>query len=312
MDLEAIRLFLAVAQHGAFNAAADSLRVSRSTLRRRVDALEARAGIPLLARTPHGIHLTEAGKVLNDRGRALLEGASALLDSIREVGDEPTGVLRMVLPVGSPPHVLSEIFMGFRQAYPKLRFESRFSEAPLSEALTDVDMAVHFDERPPKGPWISAPLFAMPLQLRASEAYLSRRGTPQRLQDLAGHDLLVWHPPQSPWNHLPLLGGGQVPVEPILASTDAPALWYTCISGAGLAYLPMLDMEDPLGPPRPDRAVLQEVIGSQCVLRVSVPEALADIPKIRLVLEWTRQFLSARAQLNCDLVARCSPSEPPE
>lgn len=299
MDLEAIRLFLAVAQHGAFNAAADSLRVSRSTLRRRVDALEARAGIPLLARTPHGIHLTEAGKVLSDRGRVLLEGASALLDSIREVGDEPSGVLRLVLPVGSPPHMLSEIFLGFRQAYPKLRFESRFSEAPLSEALTDVDVAVHFDDRPPKGPWVSEPLFAMPLQLRASQAYLDRRGMPERLQDLASHDLLVWHPPLSPWDHLPLLSGGQVPIAPVLASTDANGLWYACLSGAGLVFLPMLDITPPLESARTDQAVLADVVGGECVLRVSVPEALADIPKIRRALEWTRRYLATKT-LCCD------------
>ena len=102
MDLEELRLFLAVAQHGAFNAAADSLGVPRSTLRRRVDALEARARTPLLNRTAQGIALTEAGKVLAERGRTMLEGASALLDSISEVGVEPVGILRVVMPVGPP------------------------------------------------------------------------------------------------------------------------------------------------------------------------------------------------------------------
>lgn len=44
MDLEELRAFLDVVQTGSFLAAADSLGVSRTTLRRRVEALEARAG----------------------------------------------------------------------------------------------------------------------------------------------------------------------------------------------------------------------------------------------------------------------------
>ena len=294
MDLEEIRLFLAVAQHGAFNAAADSLGVSRSTLRRRVEALEARSGIPLLHRTAQGIRLTEAGSILNARGRTLLEGASALLDSIREVGDEPAGRLRIVLPVGSPAYVLTETLRGLRAAYPKLHFVARFSEAPLSEALTDTDVAFHFDEPPANAPWLSEPLFTMPVQLRASTAYLEQRGSPQRITDLQAHDLLAWQLPPRPTCHLPLLDGGRVPVDPVLVSSDASALWHACAAGAGLVFVPLLGIEAPLGPTWVDEPVLENIIGGRCTLRVSVPEALADIPKVRAVLNWTRDFLSSK------------------
>ena len=103
MDLEELRAFLAVAETGSFLTAAKSLRLSRATLRRRIDQLEARAGVLLVDRTRMGAALTEAGSVLAARGRLMVQEASALLESVREAGAEPSGTLRVQLPVGLPP-----------------------------------------------------------------------------------------------------------------------------------------------------------------------------------------------------------------
>jgi DNA-binding transcriptional LysR family regulator len=290
MDLEELRLFLAVAQHGAFNAAADSLGVPRSTLRRRVDALEARARTPLLSRNAQGIALTEAGKVLAARGRTMLEGASALLDSIREVGEEPVGVLRVVMPIGPPRHVLVALFAGLRAAYPRLRMRGRFSEAPLAEPLTDTDVAFHFDPAPQKGPWLSEILLEMPERLVAATDYLARRGVPESPEDLAGHELLVWQSPGESRNRLPLLGGGYVEVEPALVSTDASAVRYAALRGVGIAYTPDL-IDDPDDARYSVIPVLADKVGGACALRVSVPAFLAEIPKVRVVIDWTRKYL---------------------
>ena len=77
--------------------------MSRATLRRRIDQLEARAGVHLVDRTRLGAPLTEAGKVLAARGRLMVNEASALLASVREAGSEPAGELRVLLPIGLPP-----------------------------------------------------------------------------------------------------------------------------------------------------------------------------------------------------------------
>jgi len=107
MDLEERRAFLDVVETGSFLAAADSLGVSRTTLRRRVEALEARTGVPLLKSTSTGIVLTEAGTVLARRGRIMMQETNALLTTIREVGRAPSGVLRVALPGALPPHLLA-------------------------------------------------------------------------------------------------------------------------------------------------------------------------------------------------------------
>ncbi|MFI5302702.1 MAG: LysR family transcriptional regulator, partial [Polyangiales bacterium] len=103
MDFDALRAFVAVVDSGSLVSAARVLRMARATLRRRVDELEISAGVPLLHRSPTGVTPTEAGSVLAERGRTILQEASVLLSRVREVGDEPAGELRLVLPVGLPP-----------------------------------------------------------------------------------------------------------------------------------------------------------------------------------------------------------------
>src|SRR5262245_5182072 len=106
MDLEELRAFLAVADTGSFLTASKSLRLSRATLRRRIDQLEARAGVLLVDRSRAGAGLTEAGTILAGRGRLMIQEASALIDSVRELGSEPSGVLRILLPVGLSAQML--------------------------------------------------------------------------------------------------------------------------------------------------------------------------------------------------------------
>lgn len=196
MDLEELRAFLHVVESGSFLAAAERLQVSRTTLRRRVDSLEARAGVPLLESTQQGIVLTDAGRVLSRRGRLLDEEADALLASIRETGQEPAGVLRVSFPVGLPPQMIASLFGALRAAHPRLHVACRFSDDPLTDSLVGVDMAVHFSDTTPKGKWLSYVILRLQEQLIAGKDYLARRGTPTSLDDLAHHELFAWQPPR--------------------------------------------------------------------------------------------------------------------
>ncbi|QSQ26462.1 LysR family transcriptional regulator [Pyxidicoccus parkwayensis] len=291
MDLEELRAFLDVAETGSFLAAADSLGVSRTTLRRRVEALEARAGVPLLKSTRSGIVLTEAGAVLAQRGRIMMQETSALLASIREVGQAPSGVLRLVLPVGLPPHLLMPLFGALRTAWPQLRVHARFSDNPLGEPLDDVDMAVHFGEELPKGPWLSHEVLRVREGLIASAEYLERRGTPRSLEDLQGHELFSWEAPGEDARLWPSLKGPLFRVEPALITPDIHLIRTCCIAGQGIGLVPSVDLPDPGVPDDVLVPVLHDAVGRERPLRISVPEALSEIPKVKHVLAHIRGML---------------------
>jgi DNA-binding transcriptional LysR family regulator len=249
MDLEELRAFLTVVETGSFLAAADSLAVSRTTLRRRVGALEARAGVPLLESTPQGTLLTEAGQVLAKRGRIIVEEASALLAAIREVGQEPSGVLRVVMPVGLPPHLITPLFAALRAAYPRLHVHSRFRSDPLGESLVDVDVVVHFGEDTPKGPWLSLVMMRVRERLIASRDYLGQHGTPQSIDDLGRHELFAWQAPGEDARIWPTLNGSTFRVEPALIATDIHFVRHCCIAGLGIGLVPDAMLPDPGFPP---------------------------------------------------------------
>jgi DNA-binding transcriptional LysR family regulator len=291
MDLEELRAFLQVVDSGSFLAAADRLQVSRTTLRRRVGSLESRAGVPLLESTQQGVVLTDAGQMLARRGRAMEEEAGALLASVRDLGKSPSGVLRVSLPVGLPPQLLASIFAGLRAAYPQLHVEGRFSDDPIAESLVGVDMAVHFSDAAPRGKWLSYVVLRLQERLIAGRAYLARRGRPASCEDLARHELFAWQAPGVDPRAWPLRAGGTFAVEPALVTSDIHFVRHCCLAELGIGLVPdamIPDLgfrEDALIP------VLPDLVGRERALRVTVPAALADLPKVKMVLDRVRGFL---------------------
>lgn len=290
MDLAELRAFIAVVESGSFLGAARSLGVSRTTLRRQVGSLEARAGVPLLESAQNGVRPTEAGQALARQGRTMMEEASALLASIRELGHEPTGTLRVVLPVGLPPHVLTPLFAALRRAYPRLGVHCRFSNDPLGEALVDIDIAVHFGQDAPRGHWISHIVLRPREWLIASRDYLALRGTPRSIEDLAQHDLFAWQAPGEDARVWRTLKGTPFTVQPALVASDIHFIRHCCISGLGIGLLPDALLPDPGLDPDLLVPVLPDLVGQERAVRVSVPAALAEIPKVRMVVERVRRF----------------------
>lgn len=281
MDLEALRAFLAVVDTGSFVSAATSLRYARATLRRRVDELEAQAGVPLLHRTGQGATPTEAGAVLAERGRQVLREASALLSSVREIGAEPTGTVRIVLPVGMPPHLFAPMYQALRARHPKLRARVRFAEDPMARLLDDVDVAVSYAPPDADGPWISEVLMRIPERLVASRAYLAKHGAPTK-DDLASRDLLVWEPPDGDSTMLPLLAGGELHVAPALASADVHLIRQCAAADLGIAFAPDGGIPEggvELVP------VLADVVGRERAVHVVTPSALSEVPRVKALLE---------------------------
>ena len=291
MDLDELRAFVAVAETGSIVAAARSLGFARATLRRRLDELEARAGVPLLHRTAHGAFPTDAGFVLAARGRPILQEASALLSSVREVGAEPQGELRFVFPIGLPPDSVTSLLSALQQKYPRLHLRIHYSEDPLAGLLEDVDVAVHFGSRSPSGSWVSYELFRLRECLLASPEYLERHDVPKTAEDLKAHALLAWDGPDTDPKARPTREGTILRVAPKMISPDIHMLRRAAVAGMGIAFLP--DPGIPTAEDSNDRLVpvLPDLIGRERSLQADGPAVLSEIPRIRAVLSEIRAFV---------------------
>jgi DNA-binding transcriptional LysR family regulator len=291
MDLEEFRAFLAVVETGSFLAAATNLNVARATLRRRVEALEARAGVPLLERSARGVVVTPAGSLLASRGRLVVQEATALVASVREIGREPVGVLRIALPVGLPPYVLTPLFDALRSAYPRLAIQLRLSDDPLAGSHEDIDLMAHFGATGPSGSWLSYELVRMREWLLASTDYLERRGTPGSIEALGGHELLSWLAPGEDGRLWPTLSGEPIEVEPALVTADIHLIRQCVIAGLGIGFMPDIMLPDPGVAPGTLVPVLADRIGRDRALHIAIPSALAGLPKLQAVIRHLQAFL---------------------
>ncbi len=100
MNIEAVRAFVAVAEEGQFQLAADRLDVSQQAVSKRIAALEAELGTALFKRTPSGAALTQDGRTFLPHAGAILAAVSAAVASVQP-GTRPLRV--DVLSRGSGP-----------------------------------------------------------------------------------------------------------------------------------------------------------------------------------------------------------------
>ncbi len=88
MELEKLRIFLAVAETGSFSLGARRLYISHSTTSRAVSALEEELGVALLRRDNRVLGLTPAGERLCAEAAALLEQERRARERVRAAGEE--------------------------------------------------------------------------------------------------------------------------------------------------------------------------------------------------------------------------------
>src|SRR6516162_5882605 len=116
MDLNAIRMFVAVVQVGSLSAAATRLGIPLPTLSRRIRDLERQLKVQLLERSARGAKLTDAGTRLYEQaGR----GIETLLDAeLAVVSDQAQlkGRLRLSLPQTFEPWW--DLLAAFQRRYP--------------------------------------------------------------------------------------------------------------------------------------------------------------------------------------------------
>ena len=72
-----------MARHGSFSAAADALGYTQPAISRQIATLEAEVGTMLVRRVPQGAVLTDAGRLLAERGAAVLACLQDTEDELR-------------------------------------------------------------------------------------------------------------------------------------------------------------------------------------------------------------------------------------
>lgn len=239
--LDDLAVFVAVARAGSFSRAAAALRLPKSSVSRRVAALERRIGGALLHRTTRSLSLTALGAAHLDRCAAVVAAAEETTRALEAGRDTPRGRLRVAAPVTFGTAFLADAIAEYVRRYPEAAVDLVLDDRPADLAAEGFDLVIRVDRRLPDSASLGRRVIGpAAMALVASPRYLEARGRPRRPADLGGHEcILLGHSPAA--SRWPLERGearvtvkvnGRVRINsPLLARELAAA-------GAGVAMVP--------------------------------------------------------------------------
>src|SRR6266571_7053730 len=239
--LDGVEAFLSVAQHRSFRRAAAELGVTPSAMSQAVRALEARVGAALCIRTTRSVGLTEAGARFLSRAKPAFEELVAASEVARDLGQRPTGLLRLTVPRAVVPILLEPLIASFCQAYPEVEVEIAASGDLVDIAAEGFDAGIRL------GQFIEADMIAVrltppfPLTVVGSPEYLRRCKRPERIDDLRDHACLRMRRSNGSIVSWSFVDGNKT-VEAIVSgpfiANDVPTMLGAAVEGVGLAQVP--------------------------------------------------------------------------
>ncbi len=121
LDLNALNIFLAVAEYSSFSEAGRKLHLSQPAISQTVDSLEKHFGARLFERSGRTVRLTEAGQVLKPAAREILTSASRLEETMASLQGEVVGEMTIGCSTTSGKYLLPGLIARFRQHFPLVR-----------------------------------------------------------------------------------------------------------------------------------------------------------------------------------------------
>ena len=247
-DLEAWAVFAAVVEHRTISAAAAALGTSKATVSKAVARLEARLGAALFHRTSRRLALTEAGRDLAERARAILLEGVAAEEAARDAAVAPAGPIRVAAPQSFGMHHVAPVLADFLRAHPGVTIDLRLSDARVDIVAEGIDVALRIGTLPDSS-LRARRVAAVPTRTVAAPAYLAAAGTPASPADLAHHACLTYTNLARPdlWRFHDATGReAVVQVSGPLATDSGDAMLPALCAGLGIARLPDFFVADDL------------------------------------------------------------------
>lgn len=144
MDLRTIKTFKTIVKCGSFQKAAEELMYAQSTITTHIKNLEADLGVILLERGKK-LQLTEAGRLLNEKGDLLLKGFENLENAMADLVQGEAGMIRIGVMEPTASYRFPELLVPFAVKYPKVQLSVQIhSSKAISDMITqdEIDLAL--------------------------------------------------------------------------------------------------------------------------------------------------------------------------
>jgi DNA-binding transcriptional LysR family regulator len=238
-SVNALNVFVHVAESGSFVAAGRELGISASAVGKSVTRLEEHVRVRLFRRSTRSLTLTPEGAAFLNRCRRILDEIQAAEAELAETADTPKGLLRLSLPLMGDPFL--QMLVEFQQAFPEVDLDLDFSNRNVDLVREGFDAAIRSGDQQDSN-LSTRDIGSFRMVLVGSPAYFERKGRPQSPSDLAEHDrlgmrmpgngkIMPFHFADPAWNSV------EPPRRvPVVASNSTTVIRFA-LEGAGLAYV---------------------------------------------------------------------------
>jgi len=280
-DWNDLKAFLAVAETGSTLAAAQTLRVSQTTVARRIAALEESTGLSLFERRQAGYALTPTGEAMVASAAAVRDAADRFGEAAGARSRDAGGTVVITAMEIFAVTVLPPILRDLRAAHPGIHIHLDTSDESRDLASGAADIAIRSSKQPTGAGLVGRRVADNPWTLYSSRDYADRHGVPHTREELASHPFIgggggVWEP------YLAWLRQHGLEESVVMQYDTASGLLAGVRAGMGLTILPafLADREPDLIRCIPPKS--EDTTG----LWLLTHERLRHVPRVRAVLDF--------------------------
>jgi len=190
LDWNDLRYFLGVARNGSTLAAAKTLRVSQTTVARRIAALEEALGFPLFEKRQAGYALTPLGKELLAKAEEVELAATGFTDAAAAQSRDLSGVVKITTEEVYAITMLAPILRELHENHPEIVIELDTSQAVRDLGAGEADVSLRSTKGEQPAGLVGRQLCIEDWALYCSRDYAARHGVPKNLAGLREHSFI--------------------------------------------------------------------------------------------------------------------------
>jgi DNA-binding transcriptional LysR family regulator len=295
LDLDALGVFVKVAELASFTRAAEHLGIPKARASARVARLEADLGVHLLQRTTRTVRLTPDGEQLMTRAKRLVAEAEDV-GAMFQGGRALRGVVRLDLPNTTARDFVIPRLPELTAAHPHLELQLSTTDRRVDVVREGFDVVLRIGTLTASG-LMAQRLGVLSIINCASPGYVRRYGTPASIADLGAH--LLVHYAQTFGRDEPTFeyragaGYASVPMRSSITVNSADAYRAAAIAGLGIIQVPRLGVRADLEAGRLVE-LLPDAPAEPMPVSLVHPHGRSVPRRVRAVMTWLAEVVSPR------------------